>query len=377
MDIAAYYFPNYHADVRNEALHGKGWTEWDLVKRAEPRFPGHDQPKVPLWGYDDEASPDGMAMRIDAAANHGIDAFIFDWYYYNDGPYLQRALEEGFMKAANNDRMRFALMWANHDWIDIHPAKLSIRNAEESAPLLYPGAVSEQTFDQIIDRCINLYFRHPSYWKINGCPYFSVYELTKLMGGFGSIENTRRALLKFREAVRSAGFPDLHLNAIVWNNPILPGEETPCKPEELVRDLGFDSVTSYIWVHHSELDQFPFTEFKSAEDQYFQYWEQAQKTLPVPYYPNLTMGWDPSPRTVQSDRYLYRGYPFTPLISGNTPDAFYAAAKRMSERMEKLNLPHPFVTVNAWNEWTEGSYLEPDAENGYAYLKALQRAFKE
>lgn len=49
--IACYYFPNYHVDPRNEAVHGPGWSEWELVKRAEPRYPGHRQPRVPLWGY--------------------------------------------------------------------------------------------------------------------------------------------------------------------------------------------------------------------------------------------------------------------------------------------------------------------------------------
>ena len=111
-NIGAYYFPNYHVDPRNEAVHGPGWTEWQLVKHAAPRFPGHVQPKVPLWGHDDEADPKQMEQRIAAAADHGIDHFIFDWYYYDDGPFLQRALDEGFLHAANNDRLGFALMWA-------------------------------------------------------------------------------------------------------------------------------------------------------------------------------------------------------------------------------------------------------------------------
>jgi hypothetical protein len=75
-DVAVYYFPNYHADARNAQLHGTGWTEWELVKRAEPRFSNHDQPKVPVWGYEDEADPQVMARNIDAAADHGVDSFI-------------------------------------------------------------------------------------------------------------------------------------------------------------------------------------------------------------------------------------------------------------------------------------------------------------
>ena len=53
--VAAYYFPNYHTgDPRNDLNMGKDWSEWELVKAAQPRFPGHQQPKVPAWGYVDE-----------------------------------------------------------------------------------------------------------------------------------------------------------------------------------------------------------------------------------------------------------------------------------------------------------------------------------
>lgn len=42
--VACYYFPNYHVDVRNEAAHGSGWTEWALVKARLVARP--DQPKI-------------------------------------------------------------------------------------------------------------------------------------------------------------------------------------------------------------------------------------------------------------------------------------------------------------------------------------------
>lgn len=74
--------------MRNETLHRSDWNEWELVRRADPRFKNHDPPKVPAWGYEDEADPQGMDRNIDAAANHGIDSFVFDWYWYNEGPYL-------------------------------------------------------------------------------------------------------------------------------------------------------------------------------------------------------------------------------------------------------------------------------------------------
>lgn len=113
--VAAYYFPNYHTDdPRNIVNKGAGWSEWELVKSAQPRFPGHHQPNVPAWGFVDEKNPDVMAKKIAAAADNGIDCFIFDWYMYEDGPFLNRCIDEGFLKAKNCDRIRFGLMWANH-----------------------------------------------------------------------------------------------------------------------------------------------------------------------------------------------------------------------------------------------------------------------
>jgi hypothetical protein len=370
--VACYYFPNYHVDPRNEAVHGPGWSEWELVKRAEPRYDGHRQPRVPLWGYDDESDPIAMAHKIATAADHGIDAFIFDWYWYDDGPFLERGLDRGFLGAANNDRIRFSLMWANHDWLDIHPAKLG--GVGPHAPLLYPGKITPQTWDTLTDRVIERYFCHRSYWLLDDCPYFSVYELSKLLASFGGIGETREALQSFRGKVKRAGFRDLHLNAVVWSMHLLPGEAAVKDPNELLRALGFDSITSYVWVHHGALEQFPETDYMQAWARYSDYWAQAEDAFDLPYWPNVTMGWDPSPRTVQSDAYLNAGYPFTPILSNNTPERFWevlvTARRRLLQRSTQK-----ILTINAWNEWTEGSYLEPDTEHGMAYLEAIRDVF--
>lgn len=367
--VACYYFPSYHADPRNEAVHGPGWTEWELVRRAGPRFKGHDQPRVPLWRYGDEADPAVMATKIAAAADHGIDAWIFDWYWYDDGPFLERALDEGYLGAPNNSRLRFGLMWANHDWVDIHPAKL---NETGQAKLVYPGSVTLQTFETFTDLVIERYFRHPSYWMLDDCPYFSVYDLAKLRAGLGGLASTRAALSRFRSKVKKAGFRDLHLNAVVWSAQLLPGESAVSDPNELVNALGFDSLTSYVWVHHSALEAFPQTTYVSARDTYLAYWESVERTFDLPYHPNVTVGWDPSPRTVQSDAYLNVGYPFTSTLAGNTPDQFRKALWLVRERLDRSVQQHKVLTLNAWNEWTEGSYLEPDQKWGMAYLEAIR-----
>ena len=97
--IACYYFPNYHIDPRNEAAHGPGWTEWELVKRAEP-VPRPSPATRAGLGLRDESDPQAMARKIATAADHGVDVFLFDWYRYEDGPFLERGLEKGFLGAA-------------------------------------------------------------------------------------------------------------------------------------------------------------------------------------------------------------------------------------------------------------------------------------
>lgn len=369
--VASYYFANYHlGDPRNEAVHGKGWSEWELVKNARPRFPGHVQPNVPAWGYGNEADPKVMAQKIDAAADHGVDAFIFDWYWYDDGPFLERGLDNGFLKAKNNKRVKFGLMWANHDWTDIHPKTLGAPDR-----LLYPGKIKPETWERLMDEVINHYFKHPSYWKIAGCPYFSVYELYRLVDSFGSLDATRTALDQFRARTRAAGFPDLHLNGVTWGVKILPGEKTVTNVAELAKRLALDSVTSYVWIHHVPLRQFPETSYQSVMDEYFQYAEGVAGTYGVPYYPNVTMGWDSTPRARQEDPLENRGYPFMARMSGNTPEAFRTALTRTRDFLAKRPADQRILTINCWNEWTEGSYLEPDTRNGMKYLEAVKAVF--
>jgi hypothetical protein len=368
--VASYYFGNYHpGDPRNAKAKGQEWSEWELVKAARPRFPGHQQPKVPLWGYLDESDPKDMAKKIDAAADHGVDAFIFDWYYYDDGPFLDRPIDQGFLKAKNNRRLKFAFMWANHDWLEIHPYK---RGTPQK--LLYPGKVTPESFNKICDHVIKDYFQHPSYWRIDGRPYFSFYDLTKLLENFGSVAATRAALDEFRQKARAAGLPGLHLNAVVWGQPILPSEKKPADAAKLVRELGFDSVTSYVWIHHVPLPV-QETDYNAVRDAYLAYWDKATSMFGMPYFPNVSMGWDSSPRACQDDEFGNFGYPFTNTISGNTPARFREALRITRDRLLLQKDGPRVVTINCWNEWTEGSYLEPDTVNGLKYLEAVKEVF--
>ncbi|MBA4166873.1 MAG: glycoside hydrolase family 99-like domain-containing protein [Chitinophagaceae bacterium] len=347
-DVAVYYFPQWHVDAKNVKKYGRDWTEWEVLQAAKPKFAGHIQPKVPLWGYEDEADPKVMSKKIDVAVANGINVFLFDWYYNNDGQFLQRPLEEAFMKT-NNNRMKFAIMWANHQKIK---------------PVI---------FDSVMDICINKYFKDPSYWMIDGAPYFCLYQLYTFIESFGSVEKAKEALQRFRAKTIAAGFKDLHFNAMQWG--LHMPDSMPAKDaNELIDIFGVNSVDTYVWIHHTD-PAFPTDTYDNLMDKAFRYWDSAYTGFKVPYHPNVTMGWDPTPRCDQNKPWKKGEYPYTGVLVGNTPEKFKVSLQRAKDFLDKKNPKHKIVTINSWNEWTEGSYLEPDTLNKMQYLEAIKDVF--
>jgi len=261
-------------------------------------------------------------------------------------------------------------MWANHDWVDIHPYT---RGAEQK--LLYPGEVSPKRFDEICDFVIKEYFTKPNYWKINGKAYFSVYDVQKFVNGFGSMGATKSAMDRMRQKAIAAGLKGVHWNLVAWGNPILPVEKAPSNTTELIKMLGFDSATSYVWIHHVELPDTQ-TDYNYVRDAYFAHWDKAKIEYGVPYFPNVTMGWDPTPRCDIESEWANVGYPFMNTIKNNTSENFKKALEMTREKLlSDPNSPR-ILNINCWNEWTEGSYLEPDTVNGMSYLEAIKDVFK-
>ena len=117
------------------------------------------------------------------------------------------------------------------------------------------------------------------------------------------------------------------------------------------------------------------TDYDFVRDRYFEYWSEAEKRFGVPYFPNVTMGWDSSPRAAQEDTFGDFGYPFTNTIGGNTPARFRAALQKTKRRLMAQPRGPRILNINCWNEWTEGSYLEPDTKSGMNYLRAVKGVF--
>jgi len=368
--IFAYYFPNWHTDPRNEKWHGKSWTEWLLVKCATPRFPGHKQPKVPLWGYEDESLPVVMDKKINTASQYGLDGFIFDWYWYSDGPYRNRCLEEGFLKASDSEKMKFAVMWCNHDAIQAHPGSRMF-----PTPVLCSGTVTNETFQNATQHCIEHYFQHPNYFRIDGGLYFSIYSLPKMVKELGGEQKTRAIFDDFRARVEKAGLGKLHLNAVNLENMDAPNPTSGIKVDALTAALGIDSRSGHGWTWQEP--DFPCRDYELVAGSNMQKYAHYSRDFQLPYNPAVCVGWDPSPRTVQSEIYENIGYPFTSILSNSTPSQFEKILHRAKEFMDSETYTGNMLFLHSWNEWTEGTYLEPDEENRFGYLEAIRRIFKK
>ncbi|HEY4064924.1 MAG TPA: glycoside hydrolase family 99-like domain-containing protein [Puia sp.] len=381
-EVAVYYFPDYHRDTTNEKWHGMGWTEWEIVKAARPRFAGHQQPKVPSWGYFDEADPQWASKEIDLASSHGIDVFIYDWYWYEKtGQYLQEGLEKGFLKAPNRRKMKFALMWANHDWLNIHPATL-----DNNRIRLTEGKVSWSLWDTISTYIVEKYFKQPNYWKIDGKPYFSIYEIITFINGLGGIDNAKAAIALLEEKTKKAGFPGVHFN--IMSNMVsdekmrsIKGPNAPVRAAQMMQALNCSSVSTYCYIHHytnMRKDGFPSIPYEKAFASAQEFWTKFTTQYPdMLYTPNVSMGWDASPRCMQTDKFEMRDYPWTPVLTGNTPAAFKKALLAAKQFLDSYNPKHKIVVLNSWNEWTEGSYLLPERRTGTGYLDAIKAVFGE
>ena len=374
VQTAAYYFPNFHVDPRNEAIHGKNWTEWELMKCARPRFDGHQQPKIPLWGYEDESLPEVMEKKIETAVDHGLDAFIFDWYWY-EGPYLERALNNGFLKAGNCHDMKFALMWANHDWKNFHPGS----RETNSYPINFPWSTSKDTIGFVWDYIIEKYLTHPQYWRVNGLPYFSIYAMNRFILQMGGVDATAEVFESLRNKAQAAGLPGVHLNGIWYDVLDSNPQCSACPQSDWVTRLGINSYTSYnnVCISKKWLSEFPGVDTMNLAEHYLEICTKAQDTLPGPYYPVVSVAWDSSPRTIQSETYDSEPtYPYLPVMETN-PEIFGKIVALTLENLHKQPENQRIMFINAWNEWTEGSYLEPDQQFEYSLLQTLRNELEK
>lgn len=369
-DIAAYIWPAYTGDEpRTRMFWREGIGEWQSVKNAKensvakPDWYNTWKDRQPIWGYQNEADPEVMEMQIDCAVSHGVNVFIYDWYWFDNRPFLENCLNDGFLKAKNVDKMQFYIMWANHNVNHVWNIDLS---DDFGQTLIWGGGVSMDIFKTLVERWISKYMTHPSYYKIGGCPVFMIYDLKNFVNGLGGVDKAREAVAYFREQVKRAGFPDLHLQLTAWSmkaanySGVDGGSKT--NVEEAFELFDFDSASHYQWVHFLDPKKDYEEILRLVKDEY----EKMDALKGVTYFPHVSIGWDNNPRFKK-----YR----TDVMNGNTPGAFERALRQAKEYVDTHELPAPLITVNSWNEWTETSYLIPDEMYGYGYLEAIKRVF--
>lgn len=358
-DVAAYVWPAYQPDPRwaELGIFKAGIGEWQNVKEAVPKWPGHNQPRVPAWGYENETDPQVMAKKIDAAVSHGVNVFIYDWYWYGGHPFLERAVHDGFLGASNNGKMRFFFMWANHHFNRI--CDNTVADKQPGHPI-WLGWVDAEMFRAMSNRLIDMYFSRPNYYRIGGKPVFMIYEVGTFVQGLGGVENAAESLRRFREACERAGLGGIHLMACDYG--LDPGH---------IAKLDIDSATMYNFIHWSGL--------KGLQEDYSDWAERslarfdvAERSLGLKaYFAHASIGWDTNPR-----------YPATcvmPTAVNATPVAF-ARILRRAKAWCDTHTPKGYpklISINAWNEWIEGSYLEPDERFGMGYLETVRNLFMD
>jgi hypothetical protein len=366
-DVAAYVWPSYYPDDRAKIFWPDGIGEWQTVRSNQAKFPGHEQPRYPLWGYINEADPYIAEMEINAAADHGVNVFIFDWYWYDGMPFLEGHLNNGYLKARNNNRVKFYLMWANHD-VNLAWDKRNSDDAfsRKNNELIWRGDVDRNEFEKIALRWINDYFKQPSYYKINDKPVLMIYDLKKFIKGLGGVEQTKAALDWFRKQTVKAGFKGLELQLSMRKDSKsslsgVPGDNVGTQ-KEVIEKLGFDSLTHYQFVHFADVNR----DYNDIVKDVVNDWNTISNDYKPKYYPHVSVGWDSSPRTYAAQK---------SIVKNNTPANFEKALIEAKKYVDAHPDQAPLITVNSWNEWTETSYLMPCTMFGYGYLYAVKNVF--
>ena len=191
-------------------------------------------------------------MQIDAAADHGVNVFIYDWYWYDGRPFLEQCLNNGFLQARNRGRMKFYLMWANHGVTHLWDKRIA--HVEDN--VIWRAGIDRQMFEQVGRRWIERYFHDPGYYTIDDKPVLMIYDLHTLVSGLGGVNQAAESRMAERgsPAQRLAG---VHLQLTSWgaSRVYLSGADGRMPTADVLQTLGFESQTHYQFVHFTDIDR--------------------------------------------------------------------------------------------------------------------------
>ncbi len=344
--VIAFYLPQFYAFAENDSWWGKGFTEWRNVSRGTPRYAGHYQPRIPRdLGFYDLTNADTLREQSALAKRSGVEAFCFYYYWFNGKRLMDKPLDL-FISAGIEQE--FCIMWANENWTRSWDGLDSEVLIEQN----YKDA-DEDAFIADTAR----YMMHPKYVKVDGRPLFILYRP-------GLLPDAQQTIQRWREKWESTtgispwilmvqGFGNINpcdfgLDGAVEFPPLKLCENIPDMNQQLrIFDPEYrGQIRSYAAIVDRSLGE-------SAVD--------------YPLIKTVSPHWDNDARREASGLTMH----------GSTPDLYEKWLNGAIDYADK----NPFsgesiVFVNAWNEWAEGAYLEPDVYFGHAYLNATQRAVK-
>jgi lipopolysaccharide biosynthesis protein len=347
--VIALYLPQFHPIRENDKWWGAGFTEWTNVTRAKPLFRGHRQPRLPSdLGFYDLRLPEVREAQAQLARRCGLAAFCYYYYWFNGRRVLERPLDE-VLESGEPD-FPFLICWANEPWT---------RNWDGlNRDILLP-----QTYDpgwtRRFARDIAPLLRDRRYFRLDGKPMLLIYRI-------GHIPEASAAVRELRLALSEEGISEVHLSAAwIW----FPEEaDLPADP----RLLGLDA---YFEVPPHRLPSQPLQpsppglsgEFAGQLYDYNRTVTIALDRLDEPIegrrHRGVTVAWDSTARKGLRAAVLH----------GATP-ANFRRWLRGTVAHERRQDCERVVFINAWNEWAEGTYLEPDGDFGCGWLEAVASA---
>lgn len=342
----AFYLPQFHPVPENDRWWGQGFTEWTNVTKAKPNFIGHDQPRVPAdLGYYDLRAPEVMAQQAELARRYGVGGFCYYYYWFAGHRLLERPIEQ--MLASGTPAFPFCLCWANENW--------TRRWDGEEHDVLMAQHHSEAD-DVAVIRDLMRYFRSPQYIRIGGRPLLVVYRV-------GLFPDFRQTAARWRQVCRDEGIGEIYLAHVESFDMVSAG----IRPADVGCDAGIE------FPPHGMADPYPLKapllnpNFQGAVADYRDMAARyvAREVPGYPRFPGVATGWDNTARR-QNNSYCFEHA---------TPGAFQAWLEMAIERAKRqFTADERIVFINAWNEWAEGAYLEPDQRFGHAYLQAHANA---
>lgn len=342
----AFYLPQFHPIPENDAWWGKGFTEWTNVAKAQPNYVGHNQPRVPAdLGYYDLRVPEVMEQQAALARRYGVTGFCYYYYWFDGKRLLEHPLEQ--MLASGRPDLPFCLCWANENWTRRW-------DGQDSDILVGQTYSDENALEMVKD--LARYFRDDRYIKIDGKPLMLIYRVTEL-------PNPRRTTAIWRNYCRQNGVGEICI-AMVESFELSPN---PQEPSTYGCDITVE-FPAHGMVHDParpvEKTNFDWTgsvhDYRELAAAFMRRVEPGFQRIR-----SVLAGWDTTPR--HPNRSVTLGYA--------TPGAFQAWLEWTYRRTLEQNFgDERIVFVLAWNEWCEGSYIEPDRHFGHGYLQAVKNA---